>query len=234
VYAYLDVTQSNQIGWPDTFQAAVATIGEVAARTPAGVASIDGVAVNVADYGPTDEPFLDIGAVRNGVSIIQSRWIDWNDHLEESTFVDALHAALVAAGFGERIGALVDTSRNGWGGPDRPTAASTSTTIDTYVDESRVDRRPRRFTWCNQAGAGLGEPPRAAPRAHVHAYAWVKPPGVSDGNPTQDVRCDPAREYPPVGGSSRPTGAMAGAPPRGEWFPAAFTELVRNAYPPVG
>ncbi|WP_051799743.1 glycoside hydrolase family 6 protein [Catenuloplanes japonicus] len=234
VSAYLDVTASNQIGWPGDLQAAATLVRAAADRTPGGVGSVDGFAVNVADYDPVDEPFLDIGMTRNGVPIIQTRWVDWNDHLEESTFVDAMHARLVAAGFPDRIGALVDTSRNGWGGPARPVAPSVSTDINTFVDQSKVDRRQVRFTWCNQAGAGLGEPPRATPRPHVHAYAWVKQPGISDGSLTQDVRCDPHGEMPPPRGTSRPTNAMAGAPPRGEWFPAAFTGLVRNAYPPVG
>jgi cellulose 1,4-beta-cellobiosidase len=233
VHAYLDVNQSNQLGWTDSLQASVALVRQIADRTPAGVESIDGFAVNVADYDPVDEPFLDIGMTRNGVSIRQTKWVDWNNHLEESTFVEAMHAALVAAGFPERIGALLDTSRNGWGGPARPTAVGTSADINVFVDQSRVDRRPTRFTWCNQRGAGLGEPPRAAPSTHVHAYAWVKQPGVSDGNEAADVRCDPNGEIPPIGGANRPTNAMAGAPPRGEWFPAAFTELVRHAYPPV-
>lgn len=92
------------------------------------------------------------------------------------------YAALVAAGFPEQIGALLDTSRIGWGGPARPTAAGTSTDINAFVEQSRVDRRPTRLTWCNQKGTGLGELPRATPQAHVHAYAWVKQPGVSDGN----------------------------------------------------
>jgi cellulose 1,4-beta-cellobiosidase len=73
----------------------------------------------------------------------------------------------------------------------------------------------------------------------VHAYAWIKPPGESDGHYTGapdfvgDVRCDPYSELPPIMTSSRPTNALPGAPPRGEWFPAAFTQLVRNAYPPI-
>ncbi|MDP9794974.1 cellulase/cellobiase CelA1 [Catenuloplanes nepalensis] len=37
----------------------------------------------------------------------------------------------------------------------------------------------------------------------------------------------------PIRGGHCPTGAMAGAPPRGAWFPAAFAQLVRNAYPPI-
>jgi len=103
-----------------------------------------------------------------------------------------MHAALIAAGFPERIGALLDTSRNGWGGPARPAAVSTSGDVNTFVDPSRVDRRPARFTWCNRKGAGLGEPPRAALRPHVHAYAWIKQPGVSDGNEAADRRLEPA------------------------------------------
>jgi cellulose 1,4-beta-cellobiosidase len=164
--------------------------------------------------------------------------VDWNDHLEERTFVDALHAALVAEGFPRWLGMLVDTSRNGWGGPARPTVASTSTNVETFVDLSRVDRRPTRGTWCNQVGAGLGELPRAVPMAHVDAYVWVKPPGESDGHytgpptDTANAQCDPTADMPPHGASHDPTNAMPGAPPRGQWFPAAFTELVRNAYPP--
>jgi cellulose 1,4-beta-cellobiosidase len=233
VRIYLDVAQSNQLGWAETLKPAVAAIRQLADRTAAGVAGVDGFAVNVADYDPVDEPFLDIGMTRNGVSIRQTKWVDWNNHLEESTFVDAMHAALVAAGFPEGIGALVDTSRNGWGGPERPTAVSTLTDVNAFVDVSRVDRRPTRITWCNQKGAGLGEPPRATPRQHIHAYAWIKQPGVSDGTAADDVRCDPNGEIPPGRGSGRPTNALAGAPPRGEWFPAAFAELVRNAFPPV-
>lgn len=239
VYAYLDITQSNQLGWQETFDAAINVITVVAGRTPAGTASIDGFAVNVADYDPFVEPFLDIGMTVNGMTIRQSRFIDWNAHIEEHTYVDAMYAALVAKGFRSDVGMLVDTSRNGWGGPQRPTATSTATQVDVFVDASRVDRRRVRYTWCNQVGAGIGELPRAAPAAHVHAYAWIKPPGESDGHYTGpadrigDVRCAPNGEVPPIGGNPRPTNAMAGAPPRGEWFPAAFTQLVRNAYPPL-
>jgi cellulose 1,4-beta-cellobiosidase len=64
---------------------------------------------------------------------------------------------------------LIDTSRDGWGRADRPAAVSTFTDLNTYVDDSRVDRRPQRGDGCNQKGAG------------IDAYVWVKPPGESDG-----------------------------------------------------
>ena len=73
-------------------------------------------------------------------------------------------------------------SRNGWGGSARPKAASTSTNVDTFVDESRIDRRIHAGNWCNQSGAGLGERPRASPADGIDAYVWIKPPGESDGS----------------------------------------------------
>jgi cellulose 1,4-beta-cellobiosidase len=237
VYAYLDAAQSNVLGWPARLGPAADLLRQVAERTPAGVAGIDGFAVNVADYDPVEEPFLDIGMTVNGSSVKQSRFVDWNDHLEERTYVDALHAALVARGFPARIGMLVDTSRNGWGGHVRPvTPTHPPGGLNAFVDANRVDRRQVRYTWCNQVGAGLGERPMAEPLPRVHAYAWVKPPGESDGTYTSPIevierQCDPDRTMPPVAASSIRTNAMPGATPRGVWFDAAFTELVRNAHP---
>jgi cellulose 1,4-beta-cellobiosidase len=236
VHAYLDAAQSNVLGWPTRLGPAADLFRQVADRTPAGVASVDGFAVNVGDYDPVEEPFLDIGQTVSGTSIRQSRFVDFNDHLEERTYVDALHAALLARGFPAQVGMLVDTSRNGWGGPQRPVRPSTSSQVDEFVDQSKVDRRRYRDTWCNQVGAGLGERPRAQPMARVDAYAWVKPPGESDGQYTSPIgtieqQCDPSRTMPPISASSRPTNAMPGGTPRGQWFDAAFTELVRNAHP---
>src|SRR4029453_14231437 len=92
---------------------------------------------------------------------------------------------LGSAGFASNIGMLIDTSRNGWGGPNRPTAASTSTDVNTFVNQSKIDTPQHRGLWCNQSGAGLGERPPAAPpgfpASHLDAFVWVKPPGDSDG-----------------------------------------------------
>ena len=136
---------------------------------------------------------------------------------------------------------LIDTSRNGWGGPNRPTGPSTSTDPNTFVDQSRLDRRIHKGNWCNQSGAGLGERPRSAPASGIDAYVWIKPPGESDGSATLipndegkgfDEMCSPT-----YGGNIRngnnPTGALAGAPLSGHWFPAQFEQLMANAYPPL-
>jgi endoglucanase len=61
---------------------------------------------------------------------------------------------------GGRVGAVIDTSRNGNGpytGPDTP-------------------------QWCNPPGRALGPAPRLNPGpAGIDAYLWVKDPGASDG-----------------------------------------------------
>jgi endoglucanase len=61
---------------------------------------------------------------------------------------------------GGRVGAVIDTSRNGNGpytGPDAP-------------------------QWCNPPGRALGPAPRLNPGpAGIDAYLWIKDPGASDG-----------------------------------------------------
>ncbi len=61
---------------------------------------------------------------------------------------------------GGRVGAVIDTSRNGRGpytGPDAP-------------------------QWCNPPGRALGPAPRLDPGpAGIDAYLWIKDPGASDG-----------------------------------------------------
>jgi cellulase/cellobiase CelA1 len=135
---------------------------------------------------------------------------------------------------------LIDTSRNGWGGTARPSGASTSSNLNTFVDASRVDRRLHRGNWCNQAG-GIGARPTPAPLAGFDAYVWVKPPGESDGTSDSsqttpdsegklfDSMCDPncQSRY----NSAFKTGALAGAPAAGHWFESQFETLVRNANP---
>jgi cellulose 1,4-beta-cellobiosidase len=139
---------------------------------------------------------------------------------------------------------LIDTSRNGWGGPNRPTAVSTSTDLNTYVNQSRLDRRPHRGGWCNQNGAGIGARPTANTGiTGVDAFVWVKPPGESDGvseagiidpdDPAKgfDAMCDPNAQNRYNGQFG--TNAMPGAPHAGRWFPAQFAMLVQNAFPAI-
>ncbi|MFD2357463.1 glycoside hydrolase family 6 protein [Nonomuraea ferruginea] len=109
--------------------------------TAAGVDSVDGFIVNTANYSGLREPHYTINTTVNGTSVRQSTWVDWNWYIGEASFATALRNALIAKGFRQGLGMLVDTSRNGWGGTARPGAASTSTNVNTFVNESRIDRR---------------------------------------------------------------------------------------------
>jgi cellulose 1,4-beta-cellobiosidase len=239
VYNYIDAGHHAWLGWDSNFDPTVQEFYKVATTNGASVNDVTGFIVNTANYGATKEPFVKITDSVNGQTVRQSKWIDWNWYVDEQSFAQALRTKLVSAGFNSGLGMLVDTSRNGWGGSARPTAAGPTTSVDAYVDGGRIDRRIHAGNWCNQSGAGLGERPTAAPAAGIDAYVWVKPPGESDGSSTAipndegkgfDRMCDPT-----YGGNARngnnPTGALPNSPLAGQWFSAQFQELMKNAYP---
>jgi cellulose 1,4-beta-cellobiosidase len=241
IYNYLSVGYHGWLGWDANFGPAADLFTATVKGTTAGLASVDGFITNTASYAVVSEPLFTIATMVGGVSVRQSRWVDWNRYLDESAFARDLRDRLVASGFDPGIGMLIDTSRNGWGGPGRPTVASTSIDVNTFVDGSRVDRRIHAGNWCNQAGAGLGVRPVAAPEPGIDAYVWMKPPGESDGSSTDianelnypyDRMCDPTYAGDQRNGNN-PSGALPGAPARGAWFSAEFRELMATAYPPL-
>jgi cellulose 1,4-beta-cellobiosidase len=121
---------------------------------------------------------------------------------DELTYVDKLSATLADAGITGK-GFLIDTGRNGRGA------------------------RSKSGSWCNVAGAGLGERPRSSPAPGVDAYMWIKPPGGSDGG------SDPsAPGFDPSCGHDS-ADSMQGAPPAGHWFPAHLFGLIDHASPPL-
>lgn len=234
VHNYLDVAHHGMIGWEDNLRPTLELLARAARASGSTPANVDGFVTNTANYSALREPFIPVTE-----PYIWSRWIDWNPFNEELAFAQAIRIPLVQLGFPADIGLIIDTSRNGWGGPTRPTGPSTATDVNTFVDQSRIDRRLRKGNYCNQAGAGLGERPAAAPEPGIDAYAWIKPPGESDGasmsilDSAFDRMCDPTYNAWP-GGSNHPTGALPGAPPSGVWFPPQFQQLMANAYPPLG
>ena len=244
VYSYLDIAHSGWLGWSSNFGPAVNLIGDVVESTDAGWGSVAGFVTNSANYTPVEEPYLPDPTLNVGGQPVRSAdFYEWNDYLEELTFAQDWREAMIARGAPQTLGMLIDTGRNGWGGPERPTGPSTSTDLNTYVNESRIDRRVHRGNWCNQAG-GVGFRPQAAPAPGIDAYVWVKPQGESDGvsdpNFTPDPN-DPAKQHDPMCDpyaqnrydSSVGTGALDNAPHAGRWFPEAFQVLVENAYPPL-
>jgi len=241
VYTYIDPGHHGWLGWDSNFGPSADLFASTVSGTLKGFDSVDGFITNTANYSSLREPHFTINTTVGGQSVRQSKWVDWNFYVDELTFAQAFRNTLIQKGFKSNIGMLIDTSRNGWGGSARPAAPSTSTNVDTFVNQSRVDRRVHAGNWCNQNGAGLGERPQASPATGLDAYVWVKPPGESDGSSKEipnnegkgfDRMCDPT-----YGGNERngnnPTGALGDAPVSGQWFSAQFRQLLQNAYPPL-
>ncbi|WP_370012674.1 glycoside hydrolase family 6 protein [Nocardiopsis sp. LDBS0036] len=241
VYNYVDAGHHGWIGWQDNFTASAALFFEAANAAGASPDDVHGFIANTANYSALVEDNFSVDQTIAGTPVRQSEWVDWNQFTDELSFAQALREELVGQGFDSGIGMLIDTSRNGWGGPDRPDGPGPSTDVNAYVDGGRYDRRLQSGNWCNQSGAGLGERPQAAPEAGIDAYVWMKPPGESDGssefieNPEGkgfDRMCDPTYEGNPRNNYNM-SGALPNAPISGHWFSAQFQELLANAYPPI-
>ncbi|WP_326824335.1 glycoside hydrolase family 6 protein [Streptosporangium sp. NBC_01756] len=239
VYTYIDAGHHGWLGWDTNLGPSADLFASTVSGTTAGFDSVDGFITNTANYSALKEPHFTINSTVNGQTIRQSKWVDWNFYVDELSYAQAFRNLLVQKGFKSGLGMLIDTSRNGWGGTARPSAPSTSTDMNTFVDNSRVDRRIHAGNWCNQSGAGLGERPQASPAAGLDAYVWIKPPGESDGAskliPNDegkgfDRMCDPTYTGNERNGNSM-TGALPDSPIAGQWFSAQFRQLLQNAYP---
>lgn len=239
VYNYIDAAHHGWIGWDSNFTPTAKIIHEAATAEGATVDDVAGVILNTANYSALKENNFSVGDTVNGQPVRQSKWVDWNQYVDELSFAQGFRQELVKAGFRSDIGALIDTSRNGWGGSARPAGPGPKTSVDDYVNGGRYDRRIHPGNWCNQSGAGLGERPQASPASGIDAYVWMKPPGESDGASQQipndegkgfDRMCDPTYTGNALNGNNM-SGALPNAPLSGKWFSAQFQELMRNAYP---
>ncbi|MFE3857949.1 glycoside hydrolase family 6 protein [Streptomyces griseorubiginosus] len=239
VYNYVDAGHHGWIGWDDNFSATVQTIKQAATAEGATVNDVQGFITNTANYSALKEQYFTINDSVAGKSVRESKWVDWNRYTDELSFAQAFRQEAVNQGFASGVGMLIDTSRNGWGGSARPTGPGATTDVDTYVNGGRIDRRIHVGNWCNQAGAGLGERPKASPAAGIDAYVWIKPPGESDGSSSAipndegkgfDRMCDPTYTGNPRNNNNM-SGALPNAPLSGHWFSAQFQELMKNAYP---
>ncbi|SDP31025.1 Cellulase/cellobiase CelA1 [Actinopolyspora xinjiangensis] len=244
VYTYMDFAHSGWLGWNNNLTQTVQLYTDVVRGTEAGFQSVDGFATNTSNYTPTEEPFLtDPNARVGGQQVRSGQFYEWNPNFDESDFAANLHDQFVSNGWPSDIGTIIDTGRNGWGGSERPTQESSSTDLNTYIEESKVDRRAHRGLWCNVSGAGIGIPPQASPSGYgsnIDAFVWTKPPGESDGSSEEipndegkhaDPMCDPDYVAPNAG--NNPTGAMPDSPLAGHWFHEQFEMLVQNAHPEI-
>jgi cellulose 1,4-beta-cellobiosidase len=243
VYNYLDIAHSAWLGWPNNMNNTPAVYNTVVKATTAGYASIDGFISDTANYTPTQEPFLTNPTMQVGGQALDSvTFYQFNPTFDELTYDTDMYNTLVSAGFPSSKKFLIDTSRNGWGGPLRPTSLNSSpTTAAAYVAANKVDQRPFRGDWCNQNNAGIGARPADQPlgaSSPILAYVWIKPPGESDGDyPTSthshgDPHCDPNGTNTDGNGGTYSTGSIPGFDvPAGQWFAAEFQMLVKNAFP---
>ncbi|MFF2363856.1 glycoside hydrolase family 6 protein [Streptomyces sp. NPDC058122] len=240
-YNYIDAGHHGWLGWDSNLTPSAQEFKKAATTSGATVNDVTGFIVNTANYSATKEPYVKVTDTVNGQTVRQSKWIDWNQYDDESSYAQGLRTALVAQGFDSGIGMLVDTSRNGWGGSARPTGPGPTTSVDAYVDGGRIDRRIHAGNWCNQSGAGIGERPATAPDTGIDAYVWAKPPGESDGASQAvdndegkgfDRMCDPTYTGNGRNGNNL-TGALANSPLAGHWFSAQFRQLLANANPPL-
>ncbi len=246
VYNYVNIAHSAWLGWPSNMGPAVSLYKSVASGTTAGVNSVDGFISDTANYTPTTEPYMTATENVDGNPVNSVTYYSYDPYIDELSYDEEMYSQLVSAGFPSTVGMLIDTSRNGWGGPNRPTAACSTTTCTTtasFVNASKIDERPFRGDWCNQNNAGLGAFPQANPVSsfpNLYAYVWIKPPGESDGDyPTAthshgDPHCDPNGTNTDGSGNVYSTNSIPGYDiPAGQWFPAEFQMLVQNAYPTV-
>ncbi|WP_333777611.1 glycoside hydrolase family 6 protein [Streptomyces sp. IBSBF 3136] len=241
VYNYLDAGHHGWLGWDDNFGPAATLFKQAATSEGATVDDVQGFITNTANYSALKENNFAVDDTVNGTTVRQSKWVDWNRYVDEQSFAQAFRNQLVSVGFNSDIGMLIDTSRNGWGGTARPAGPGPKTSVDTYIDGGRYDRRIHIGNWCNQSGAGLGERPQAGPAAGIDAYVWMKPPGESDGSSSAiannegkgfDRMCDPTYTGNARNGNNL-SGALPDAPLSGHWFSAQFQQLMQNAYPPL-
>ena len=243
-YNYLDIGHSGWLGWPSNAGPAVTMFTNLINGTTNKFASVNGFVTDTANDIPWKEPFMTGGNQQiGGTQLISANFFQFDPDIDEASYTADLWARFTQAGWPTTLGFLTDTSRNGWGGASRPTAASPSTDVNTFVNASKIDTRPHRGLWCNQSGAGLGLLPQATPSgfpaSHIDAYVWVKPPGDSDGSSSLipnnegkgfDRFCDPTFVT-PLGVLSN---ALPNAPLSGHWFHTQFVQLVQNAFPPIG
>jgi cellulose 1,4-beta-cellobiosidase len=251
-YTYIDIGHAGWLGWPNNFNPAITLISNVIKSANGGNCGTcaDGFADGTANTQVETETFLDANTMVGGQPVRSQTFFSYNDYIDESHYATAWKTAMQAAGIAN-TNVVLDTSRNGWGGCGggsqalttcRPTATSTSTDLTTYVNQSRIDRRPAKGDWCNQNGAGLGKLPGVGTTPYVY-YLWIKPPAESDGssslipvgpdNPNGkgfDQMCDPS-----YGGNSlnqnMNSNALPNAPVSGNWFAAQWTQLVANKFP---
>jgi cellulose 1,4-beta-cellobiosidase len=210
VYNYIDIAHSAWLGWSSNMGPAVTLYAQVVGATTAGLSSVDGFISDTANYIPVSEPYMTATESVDGNPVDSVQYYSYDPYIDELTYDQEMYSQLVAAGFSSKVGMLIDTSRDGWGDPSRPTAACSTTTCTTttaFVNASKIDDRPFRGDWCNQENAGIGALPQATPtpRSPTSTPTSGSSPQVSPTAPTRPTRARATRTATRTG--RRPTAA---------------------------
>jgi cellulose 1,4-beta-cellobiosidase len=242
VYNYLDIGHHGWLGWTEGAGLAFPFYATVVNGTTAKMASLDGIITNTANYGPTKEPYMTATEEIGGSEVESATFYSYDPEIDELDYVQEFYTGLTGQGFPSTIGFLIDTSRNGWGGPLRPTGPSTSTVLNTFVNATKIDERDDMGQWCNQENQGIGALPTVNPGgfANLQAYVWVKPPGESDGTypgavyggvteTGGDPNCNPTNTNPLA--NNMEIDSIPNSPPAGTFWLTEFLQDVQNAYP---
>jgi cellulose 1,4-beta-cellobiosidase len=123
VYNYIDIGHHGWLGWDDNFQPFANLALQTANANGPSPDDVHGFASNGANYGAVQEPYFSINDTVNGVSVREFSWVDWNRYVDELSYAQAYRNLLAGMAFDDNLGMLIDTSRNGWGGPNRPGTA---------------------------------------------------------------------------------------------------------------
>lgn len=177
--------------------------------------TVKGFATNTAAYVPLHEEMIIYQP-----SYFNEGFYQYRSYLDEKSLIEEMDRNLKASMPNSHFGFITDASRNGWGGPDRPTTPGGV--------ESRLDRRKRSGNWCNVSGAGIGRTFEIEPTdimANMHAYTWLKQPGYSDGVPEEVEWIEPHACDPKNGD------ALEDPPQGGMWFEKHFIQLLQNSWP---
>ena len=176
---------------------------------------------------PTQEPFLPNPTLNVGGNPLDSvTFYQFNPTFDELTYDTQMYNTLVSAGFPASKRFLIDTSRNGWGGPLRPTSLNSSpTTAAAYVAANKIDQRPFRGDWCNQNNAGIGAG-RPTSRSGPAARSWRSCGSSRRASPTATTRASSHTHGDPHCDPAAPTPTATAAPTRpgrspGSTFPPA-------------
>jgi endoglucanase len=246
----------NALVYLDGTHSAWLPVGEGAYRlAKAGVARVQGFAVNVGNMQPTVDSIRFATLISKCLAYARrgsgdaarfrecptashpadpTRAMDWS--VPEPWYAEHFDQAARSSNEAPLTHFVVDTSRNGRGRLDVAPYAGAP-----YDQPPEVLSQLREGDWCNPPRAALGvRPTTSTNNPLVDAYLWIKSPGESDGP------CDIAggnrgwdfSKYNPWGLSGDaqkhfdPLWGMMDPEPE-EWFPEHALQLARDANPPL-